>query len=395
MPEQAAAVVAEPVVITPEIAHEQLGNSMWGNPTPKVEAPVIAIEPKVDPIVAPVTTATPVVDPLKVAPVVADTFDPNKFVHENFGFENLEVAKTELETLRKLKDNPLESLITDPEARQFFELFKDNKRDELLDHLATQKQLEKVADMDAEAAIKLHIQQSNKHFKSQDVQDVFKERYNTPRAPVQASDETDEEFAPRMTEWQEQADFVKRKIERDAFTAKEELQKLTKQISFPDTQKEELAKKEQQQKDLEATLAQARSFYVESLKTDIKNFNGVATTYKDEEVELPIAYTVTDDQRNEIVNELEDFDATKFMADRWFKDGKPNTQQIFADMCYFKNGTQMFQKIAQESGAKRYEHEIKNRKNINLNGNNNSGNQNLSADQQTVFQSVGEAVWGK
>ena len=112
------------------------------------------------------------------------------------------------------------------------------KTDEVFEILNTQKQLAAVDTMKPAEAIKLHISQTNKHFKAIDVQDVFEEKYSYPEQPVQDMiNESDDDFVSRETKWKEAKDKIDRRIERDAATAKTELSKLAAELKLPEIQK--------------------------------------------------------------------------------------------------------------------------------------------------------------
>ena len=157
-----------------------------------------------------------------------------KAYYQELGFETPEDFTTEWESLKALKNQPKGSDIElDDEARALIMAIKEGKGDDVVKILDTKKQLSNAANLDADAAIKLHLQLTNKHYKKEDVEDVFDEKYGIPKEPIQRSLEDEDEFEERHNEWEVKRDKVKRAIERDAVTAKEALAKISTEIKIP------------------------------------------------------------------------------------------------------------------------------------------------------------------
>lgn len=108
-----------------------------------------------------------------------------------------------------------------------------------------QERLESVDTLTPAEKIKLHIEQTNKHYKKADIEDVFEEKYTYPEKPVQGDLEEDDAFAQREERYKAQVEKIDRRIERDSYTAAEELSKLKQEIKLPEIPSESNSELEQ------------------------------------------------------------------------------------------------------------------------------------------------------
>ena len=105
-------------------------------------------------------------------------------------------------------------------------------------------------------------------------------------------------------------------------------------------------------------------------KRNYKNFNGYEVKYKDEEVEIPVNFVVPDENKVALKKELETFDVDEFIGQRWFtKEGQPNVMQMMEDVTLLREKEAVFQKIANEVGAKMKLHYMGQKANVSVNGN--------------------------
>ena len=90
---------------------------------------------------------------------------------------------------------------------------------------------------------------------------------------------------------------------------------------------------------------------------------------KDEDVELPISYGITDQEKGSLKNELSNFDHNEYFQKRWLdKDGKFNTEQIAKDIYLLDNTSKVFQKLVNEAVAQKEANRIKKTRNITVGG---------------------------
>jgi len=302
--------------------------------------------------------------------------DELEYLEKQTGYKSwdeVKATKTELEQLLAKPQTPAERKFANEESKRLAEAWEAGETDKVFDYLNTQRQLKSAAGLPAAEAIRLHLKQTNPHYKEEDIQDVFEERYSVPRKPVMSSGEEQEDFDERMQEYNTRVAKVNRAIERDAVAAKQDLAKRITELVPPEIPKREQASSGPSQKELDDRAAFLDS-YVKSVPKEIEAFDGFSTTFKDETAEIQIAFSVTPEEKKAFQTELEDFaktglDANAIFADRWVnKDGSINVRQMAEDRYLLKNRDKIFQKIANESGTKRLAHQLKLNSNINVTG---------------------------
>jgi len=334
------------------------------------ETPPAAVE---QPQATPPVVTPPVIDDKSETEEVVDVIE---FVKREYGWDDPEMGKKELAELRAKAQTPAEIKFANEASEKFFNYLKDGKEDDIYSFLDTKRKLSAAEKLDAAAALKLHISQTNKHYTQADVEDVFEEKYSIPKKPTQGDDEDVAEYNSRVAEWQTGVDKINRRIERDAISAKQELAKLNSELILPDIKKDIPAQQQTSQAELDRVDA-LRSEYLKRLESDYKNFNGYEIKYKDEEVEIPVSFGVSDEEKVALKKELESFDVDGFITSRWFDaTGNPNISQIMDDVTLLRNKEKVFQKMINEVGSKMKEHYIQLKSNISLNG----------GQPQTVFQ---------
>lgn len=300
-------------------------------------------------------------------PAPAQTFDPNQFVKERFGYESVEQAELEF---KKLKEKPSFEF-KDDVSKTLFDAIKEGKADDVYEVLNQQKKLEKLttAELNIELAaeiVKTNIKNKHKDLSSEDVDLLFYDQFYVPLKPEQGYDESDDDYAAKVKQWQSQADYIERKLMIEAKVVRPELAKLKSEIVLPDIYNE--AAMQAQSQEEQEMMQQARSIYEKTLNSEFQSFNGFSVSVKDADVEIPISFNVGEDERLAIKNELEDFDSDSYFDNRWFtEDGKPNVRQIMADKYLLENRDKIFSKIANEAASQRLLAHLKNNGNININ----------------------------
>jgi hypothetical protein len=356
MSDQTTTVEQTAAVVDPFDESSWKENLPEATPPAKAEVPVEKTET--------VATTETVVEEKK-EPVVESTA-PDYL--KELGFTSLEEAKTTIENLKSSATTKEEIKFANDQSKRLFESIKEGKTDEVYSILDTQRKLSTVDKLKPSEAIKLHLELTNQHFKAADVEDVFEERYAFPKEPQQEIDEEDGDFQARVSDYNKSVEKINRKIERDSFQAKQELAKLQSELVLPDIEKPNTVDVNAEAADAERTaqLAAARDQYVQSIDRDYGQFTGFEVKYKDEEVEIPIAFNVTDQEKTALRDEIKDFQLEEFIAGRWFNQGKATTKQIMEDIYLLRNKEAIFQKIANEAGAKRLAEHLKAGSNITI-----------------------------
>lgn len=362
-------LVKEPVVATP--------------------APAAATEPVVEPEPSK-TQDTPAPPPPPKEE--DDIFDEIQYVKNTFGWDNVEAGKAELERLRALEKQPI--TFANPDSEKAFNYLKEGKEAELYSLLDKKMKLSKAETLEAKNAIALHLQMTNPHYTQQDVEDVLEERYPAPAQPKKGADEEDAEFEARQNEWKAAMEKINRRINRDSLAAKADLKKLHFELVLPDINRvDPKLAQEVAQKELEAQ--QARERYLQTVDREYTKVEGFKATYKDKEVEIPLSYDITDEEKATYKEKIKTLDLREYFGPRWFnEDGTPKVNKIIRDLYRLENEEKIDQKLVNDAGSKRMEQYLKQRKNINLNGKAPEGN--FAPDiVKEVEQKLGEWAFSK
>ena len=339
------------------------------------------------PPVAPVAPAAPVEE--------EEIINSDDFFKTNFGWESADAGKRELEELRKLKSAPPQTALTfaNETSEKIFNYLKEGKEEDVYDYLDRKRKLSAVDKMPGADAIKLHIQQANPHYKAEDIQDVFEERYTLPEKPLSAGDDTDPEYLAAVSKWQQGVDRINRRIERDAFTARGELAKLHTQLVLPDIAKVD-PKAEAAKNEFDQQIQAARSSYLAALEADGTKFSGFNAEYKDNEVTIPVSYTITPEEQQAFKSKIQEFDIDAYFLNRWWPDGKADVPKLMEDLYLLENKTNVFQKMVKDSARKMQDHRIKLQNNINVSGTgNNQPYQAPAGDSKEKEKSEVDHLW--
>ena len=298
---------------------------------------------------------------------VSTPFDPNDFVRERFGFDSVEQAEQEF---KRFKETPSFEF-KDEISKTLFDAIKEGKADDVYEVLNQQKRLEKLvnSELNSEIAaeiVKTNIKNKHKGLSNEDVELLFYDQFFVPLKPEQGYDESDDDYAAKVSQWQSQVDYTERRLMIEAKVLKPEIEKLRSEITLPDIYNES-GREAQSQAEFEI-MQEARSIYEKTLDSDFQSFNGFNVSVKDEDVEIPISFNVAEDERLAMKNDLTDFDSDSYFENRWFaEDGKPKVQQIMADKYLLENREKIFSKIANEAASQRLLAHLKKNGNININ----------------------------
>jgi hypothetical protein len=294
-------------------------------------------------------------------------FDPNQFVKERFGFESVEEAENQF---KKFKEQPSFEF-KDDVSKTLFDAIREGKADDVYQVLNEQKRLDKLttAELNPDLAVEIikeNIKNKHKDLNQEEVDLLFFEKFYVPLKPEQSFDDSDEDYSEKLKTWQSQVDYVEKRLMIEAKLSRPELEKYKSDIKLPDIYNES-GRQAESQAEFEI-MQQARYEYEKTLNSDFQSFNGFNVSVKDEDVEIPIAFNVNEEERLAMKNQLEDFDTDSYFENRWFnEDGKPNVQQIMADKYLLENREKIFSKIANEAASQRLLAHLKKSGNININ----------------------------
>lgn len=297
------------------------------------------------------------------------TFDPNQFVRERFGFESVEEAEEQFKRMREQQTPEFD--FENETSRNLFAAIKEGKTDEIFDILNRQKKLESLTNSEINAniaaeIIKTNIENKYKDLSKEEVDILFYDNYNFPAKPEQSYDETEEDYNARVQNWQSQIEFIEKRMIIDAKVIRPELEKLKSDIKLPDVYGfDELQAESQEEYE---NLQQARQIYEQTLNSEFNSFNGFNVSVKDEDVEIPITFNVAEDERFRMKEALSDFDSDNYFGERWFnEDGRPKVQQVMSDIYILENFNKILQKVANEAASQRLVAHFKKSGNVTIN----------------------------
>lgn len=346
---------------------------------------------------------TPVVEAKIDAPLVEkkpeeEVIDANEYLKTNLGFDNWDVAKTEIENLRKSATTKEEVKFANEKSEKLFKAFLEGKEDEIYNSLHEKRKLDKLTttDVDKNTAaeiIKLSLQAKNKDLTADDVDFLFERKFATPAKPSQGLDETDEDYAITVSNWEKLVHEKEKELIIEAKLARPELEKLKSEIVFPDITQKEVPQTTTQptQEDLEAANKFKESF-LQTAKSAIDNFEGFKAVVKDKDVEIPLNYIPSQEEKTLLQNKVNDFaesgfNANVIMAERWVnEDGTVNTNQMVKDLSKIYFEEKSSGKLVNDAAAKRLELYLKDKKQIDVNGNNQRGQ--FNPDQKTQTEAL-------
>lgn len=306
-----------------------------------------------------------------------EILDPNEWLKREFAWESTEQAKAELEELRSLREQQEEQEIEfeNEESLNLFRLFKEGKQDDVYNYLENRRKLDKLltSEVNKETAadiIKLSLQNTYKDLTPEEIEYRFKREFGVPEKPVQKDIETDEEYAERLSSWESKVKDIETDLLIEAKLARPELEKMKSELVFPDIEDG----REQSQLTQEELEVQAQ--YIDQFKElaaeQLVNFDGFSVSVKDEEVEIPLSYAISDEEKEYVAEQLErfaeaNFDANVILAERWLDDkGNIDTSQVVKDLALLLSEGKMSQKFVNEAASKRLAEHIRRTSNISL-----------------------------
>jgi len=156
----------------------------------------------------------------------------------------------------------------------------------------------------------------------------------------------------------------------EAKLAKPDLQKYRDELVFPDIE-DGRNSYEPTQEELDAQ-AKFVDYFKDSASEALISFDGFSVSVKDEEVDIPLSYAISQEEKGIVAEQLEQFansgfDANVILAERWLtQDGNINTNQIVKDLALLLSEGKMSQKFVNEAASKRLAEHIRRTSNISV-----------------------------
>jgi nucleotide-binding universal stress UspA family protein len=316
-------------------------------PTPAEPTQVEATATQTEPTQ---TTVEPTqAEPAKVEPAQSEPSEPTKI---QFEWEN-EVAK-----------NIYDSLTT-------------GNISEVADILYEQKVLSELDKMDESDILKLKIAYDYPDLSPDEIEEEFASKYAVDK-DFDESLMTEEEIAAKRKQIEKQEKAIARELKKDVREAKDYLQTLKQDISFPDilsqfqeqsqpsVNTEEIVSQylKTQEEEQAKAYEQARQMYEQSIESGLNAFEGFNVNYKDEEVQFDGKYALSPEEKAQLQNDLKDFDLESFYGPRYYKDGKYDTKQLAEDIYFLQNREKIVNSMVTQAVSKAKADLLKGMKNI-------------------------------
>lgn len=263
-----------------------------------------------------------------------------------------------------------------PESSIDIKSWLTEKEDEILNVLEQKRTLKNIDKLPHADVIKLKLKQENSDYTKEDIEDLFNERFAQPERPEEfATDDEEIKYKEQLAKWE-------RKLEREAKSSKTELQKKIQELVLPDIPQTPIEPNLPTQEELDLQEKQ-REQNLQAIEGSLKELKSYNATYKDEEVEIPLAYSIAKEEKEGLKPLLDSLNSNLpqfFEQLNWIdKDGNLNTNKVVNDLHIIQNRDKVIQKFVNEAGNKKYADSVKRQKNIDFSGSQRRGNLSPSA----------------
>lgn len=331
-----------------------------------------------------------------------EIIEPDEWLKREFSWENTEQAKAELEELRQLRERQEEQEIEfeNEESLNLFRLFKEGKQDDVYNYLENRRKLDKLLSSEvnkdtAADIVKLSLQNTYKDLTPEEIEYKFNREFGVPPKPVQQDIETDEEYQERLSSWESKVKDIETDLMIEAKLSRPELEKMKSELVFPDID-DGRAPSQLSQEELEVQ-AQYIDQFKEIAAEQLLGFEGFSVSVKDEEVEIPLSYAISEEEKQYVAEQLDkfadaNFDANVILAERWLDDkGNIDTSRVVKDLALLLSEGKMSQKFVNEAASKRLAEHIRRTSNISLSSR--APQQTFNPESKSELDKQIEYIW--
>lgn len=315
----------------------------------------------------PTAATDPATETTQADPVTPPAADP-----EPAATEPTESEKNNVQTLEFEWENEV--------AKEIYDNLTKGNISDVADILYEQKVLSELDKMDESDILKLKIAYDFPDLSPQEIEEEFAAKYSLDK-DFDKSLMTDEEIASKMKQIEKQEKAIARELKKDVREAKDYLQTLKQDISFPDilSQFQEQSQQDvntdeivsqylkSQEEEQSKVYQQAREMFEKSIDEGLKNFEGFNVNYKDEEVQFDGKYSLSAEEKAQLQNDLKEFDLESFYGPRYYKDGKYDTKQLAEDIYFLQNRDKIVNSMVTQAVSKAKADLLKGMKNIDYN----------------------------
>lgn len=261
-------------------------------------------------------------------------------------------------------------------AKNIYDSLVNGNLSDVADVLYEQKVLSELDSMAESDVLKLKIAYDYPELSPEEIQEEFESKYGVDK-DFDRSMMTDEEIASKIKQIEKQEKTVARELKKDVREAKDYLQTLKQDISFPDilsqfqesqttVNTDEVVNQylKSQEEEQSKAYQQAREMFENSIDEGLKNFEGFNVNYKDEEVQFDGKYSLSVEEKAQLQSDLKGFDLESFYGPRYYKDGKYDTKQLAEDIYFLNNRDKIVNSMVTQAVSKAKSDLLKGMKNI-------------------------------
>jgi hypothetical protein len=318
------------------------------------------------------TEPTPA-EPVQADPAATQT-EPTQTIVEPTQAEPAQVEPAQSEPSEPTK---IEFEWENEVAKNIYDSLTTGNISEVADILYEQKVLSELDKMDESDILKLKIAYDYPDLSPEEIEEEFASKYSVDK-DFDESLMSEEEIAAKRKQIEKQEKVLARELKKDVREAKDYLQTLKQDISFPDilsqfqeqsqpsVNTEEIVSQylKTQEEEQAKAYEQARQMYEQSIESGLNAFEGFNVNYKDEEVQFDGKYALTPEEKAQLQNDLKDFDLESFYGPRYYKDGKYDTKQLAEDVYFLQNRDKIVNSMVTQAVSKAKADLLKGMKNI-------------------------------
>lgn len=325
--------------------------------------PIQADPPAADPAQAEPATGT-TTEPTQSDPATPPSADPAPAYAEPTGSE-----PTNTETIKFEWENEV--------AKEIYDNLTNGNISDVADILYEQKVLSELDKMDESDILKLKIAYDYPELSPQEIEEEFNSKYSVDK-DFDESLMTDSEISAKRKQIDKEEKAIARELKKDVREAKDYLQTLKQDISFPDILSQFQEQSQQavntdeivsqylksQEEAQSKEYQQAREMFEKSIADGLNAFEGFKVNYKDEEVQFDGNYSLSQEEKSQLQDTLKEFDLESFYGPRYFKDGKYDTKQLAEDIYFLQNRDKIVNSMVTQAVSKAKADLLKGMKNI-------------------------------
>lgn len=319
--------------------------------------------PATDPVQGEPATGT-TTEPTQADPVTPPAADPAPAAEEPKGSEPDATSTVQFEWENEV-------------AKEIYENLTNGNISDVADILYEQKVLSELDKMDESDILKLKIAYDYPELSPQEIEEEFNSKYNVDK-DFDESMMTESEIAAKRKQIEKEEKALARELKKDVREAKDYLQTLKQDISFPDILSQFQEQSQQpintddivsqylksQEEEQSKAYQQAREMFEQSIDEGLKAFEGFKVNYKDEEVQFDGNYSLSPEEKTQLQNTLKEFDLESFYGPRYFKEGKYDTKQLAEDIYFLQNRDKIVNSMVTQAVSKAKADLLKGMKNI-------------------------------